>query len=131
MLAPRQRDPNTPFALGDEPRSWGQLLADATILARGLPSGSENIQTYAKLSLRINCMSRSKALFGEAVGNGCPAADSPGSDADLLGRGVSLPAADESGVPVSGSSGIEGAVVVDGMSAGAAACGKELRSGRG
>src|SRR4051812_42791250 len=40
MLAPRQRDPNTPFALGDEPRSWGQLLADAARLARGLPAGA-------------------------------------------------------------------------------------------
>ena len=40
MLAPRQRDPNTPFALGDEPRSWGQLLADAAVLARGLPAGA-------------------------------------------------------------------------------------------
>jgi acyl-coenzyme A synthetase/AMP-(fatty) acid ligase len=39
MLAPRQRDPNTPFALGDEPRSWGQLLADAALLARDLPAG--------------------------------------------------------------------------------------------
>jgi acyl-coenzyme A synthetase/AMP-(fatty) acid ligase len=39
MLAPRQRDPNTPFALGNEPRSWGQLLADAALLARGLPAG--------------------------------------------------------------------------------------------
>ena len=40
MLAPRQRDPNTPFALGDEPRSWGQLLADAALLARDLPAGA-------------------------------------------------------------------------------------------
>src|SRR6266498_587906 len=42
MLAPRQRDPNTPFALGDEPRSWGQLLADAARLARGLPAGARD-----------------------------------------------------------------------------------------
>ena len=39
MLAPRQRDPNTPFALGDEPRSWGQLLADAALLARDAAGG--------------------------------------------------------------------------------------------
>jgi acyl-coenzyme A synthetase/AMP-(fatty) acid ligase len=41
MLAPRPRDLNTPFALGDEPRSWGQLLADAAVLARALPAGAE------------------------------------------------------------------------------------------
>src|SRR5437764_15185900 len=52
MLAPRQRDPNTPFALGDgsgeggdaregrDARSWGQLLADAAQLARALPTGA-------------------------------------------------------------------------------------------
>ncbi|HXU06608.1 MAG TPA: AMP-binding protein [Polyangia bacterium] len=38
MLAPRERDPGSPFALGDEPRSWGELLADAARLARGLPA---------------------------------------------------------------------------------------------
>jgi hypothetical protein len=58
------------------------------------------------------------------------AADSLSSVADLLAPGVSLPAADESGVIVSGSSDIEGSLVVDGVPAGAAACGKELRDGR-
>src|SRR3954468_4041512 len=47
MLAPRQRDLNTPFALGDEPRSWGQLLADATALARGLPAVAADEVTVA------------------------------------------------------------------------------------
>jgi acyl-coenzyme A synthetase/AMP-(fatty) acid ligase len=37
MLAPRQRDPEAPFALGDEPRSWRDLLADAAALAAALP----------------------------------------------------------------------------------------------
>jgi acyl-CoA synthetase (AMP-forming)/AMP-acid ligase II len=36
LLAPRQRDPDTPFALGDVPRSWRDLLADAGALGRGL-----------------------------------------------------------------------------------------------
>jgi len=36
-LAPAQRDPASSFALGDEPRSWGDLLADAAGLARALP----------------------------------------------------------------------------------------------
>lgn len=43
MLAPRQRDLNTPFALGDEPRSWGQLLGDAAVLARTLPAGAGEV----------------------------------------------------------------------------------------
>jgi acyl-coenzyme A synthetase/AMP-(fatty) acid ligase len=36
LLAPRQRDPDSPFALGDEPRTWQDLLADAGALARGI-----------------------------------------------------------------------------------------------
>ena len=40
MLAPLARDPRTPFALGDEPRSWGDLLADAAVLARALPAAA-------------------------------------------------------------------------------------------
>jgi len=40
VLAPRQRDPDAPFALGEEPRSWGELLADAAALARALPTDS-------------------------------------------------------------------------------------------
>jgi acyl-coenzyme A synthetase/AMP-(fatty) acid ligase len=38
MLAPRARDADSAFALGDEPRSWGDLLADAAVLARALPA---------------------------------------------------------------------------------------------
>ena len=37
MLAPRERDPDAPFALGDEPRSWRDLLADVAVLAESLP----------------------------------------------------------------------------------------------
>ncbi len=37
MLAPRERAPDAPFALGDEPRSWRDLLADAAVLAESLP----------------------------------------------------------------------------------------------
>src|SRR5216110_607050 len=36
ILAPRERDPAAPFALGDLPRTWGDLLADAAVLARAL-----------------------------------------------------------------------------------------------
>lgn len=38
-LAPRQRDREAPFALGDVPRSWGDLLSDAATLAAALPPG--------------------------------------------------------------------------------------------
>jgi len=38
ILGPRQRDPDTPFALGDEARAWGDFLADAAALARALPT---------------------------------------------------------------------------------------------
>ena len=58
------------------------------------------------------------------------AADSLSSVADLLAPGVSLPAADEPGIIASGSSDVKGSLVVDGVPAGAAACGKELRDGR-
>jgi acyl-coenzyme A synthetase/AMP-(fatty) acid ligase len=37
-MAPRERDRDAPFALGDEPRSWGELLADAAALAPTLPA---------------------------------------------------------------------------------------------
>ena len=37
MLAPRERPPDAPFALGDEPRSWRDLLADVAVLAESLP----------------------------------------------------------------------------------------------
>ena len=37
MLAPRERPPDSPFALGDEPRSWRDLLADVAVLAETLP----------------------------------------------------------------------------------------------
>jgi len=38
LLAPRPREAGSPFALGDEPRSWGELLADAGRLAGALPA---------------------------------------------------------------------------------------------
>lgn len=37
MLTPRPRDPDSPFALGDEPRSWRDLLTDVAVLAESLP----------------------------------------------------------------------------------------------
>jgi acyl-coenzyme A synthetase/AMP-(fatty) acid ligase len=37
LLTPRPRDPDSPFALGDEPRSWRDLLADVAVLAESLP----------------------------------------------------------------------------------------------
>jgi acyl-coenzyme A synthetase/AMP-(fatty) acid ligase len=40
VLAPHPRDPDAPFALGDEPRTWRDLLADAAALAATLPSDS-------------------------------------------------------------------------------------------
>jgi len=36
MHVPRPRDPDTPFALGEAPRSWRDFLADADALARSL-----------------------------------------------------------------------------------------------
>src|SRR5436190_1103144 len=36
ILAPRERDPNAPFALGDLPRTWRDLLIDAAAVASGL-----------------------------------------------------------------------------------------------
>jgi 3-hydroxymyristoyl/3-hydroxydecanoyl-(acyl carrier protein) dehydratase len=36
-LAPRQREPDSPFALGEAPRSWRDLLSDAARLAAALP----------------------------------------------------------------------------------------------
>src|SRR4051794_15457599 len=39
MLAPRERDPDAPFALGDSPRTWRDLLGDAAVLAAALPRG--------------------------------------------------------------------------------------------
>lgn len=36
MLAPRQREPDAPFALGEAARSWRDLLADAEALSRSL-----------------------------------------------------------------------------------------------
>jgi acyl-coenzyme A synthetase/AMP-(fatty) acid ligase len=38
LLAPRARDAGSAFALGDEPRTWGDLRADAAALARALPA---------------------------------------------------------------------------------------------
>jgi acyl-coenzyme A synthetase/AMP-(fatty) acid ligase len=35
-LAPVEREPGTPFAVGASPRAWGDLLADAASIARGL-----------------------------------------------------------------------------------------------
>jgi acyl-coenzyme A synthetase/AMP-(fatty) acid ligase len=39
-LAPAPRDPDSPFALGDEPRSWADYLSDAAILAAAIPGGA-------------------------------------------------------------------------------------------
>jgi len=36
MLAPRTREPDSPFALGEPVRSWRDLLGDAAALARSL-----------------------------------------------------------------------------------------------
>jgi acyl-coenzyme A synthetase/AMP-(fatty) acid ligase len=36
-LAPRERDRDTPFALGEFPRTWGDLLDDVAAVARRLP----------------------------------------------------------------------------------------------
>ena len=39
-LAPAPRDPDSPFALGDEPRSWRDFLSDAAALATAIPDGA-------------------------------------------------------------------------------------------
>jgi len=39
-LVPAPRAPDAPFALGDEPRSWRDLLADAGALAAALPAAA-------------------------------------------------------------------------------------------
>jgi acyl-CoA synthetase (AMP-forming)/AMP-acid ligase II len=40
VLGPAQRAPDSPFALGDEPRSWADLLSDAAALATAIPEGA-------------------------------------------------------------------------------------------
>jgi len=36
ILAPLERDPKTPFALGETPRAWGEFLTDAASVALAL-----------------------------------------------------------------------------------------------
>src|SRR3954467_13609702 len=38
MLAPRQRHPDAPFALGDQARSWRDLMSDTAVLSAALPA---------------------------------------------------------------------------------------------
>ena len=54
MLAPRQRDPDSPFALGDEPRAWRHLLSDAAALA-GRLSADAGAETMVACGDRYLC----------------------------------------------------------------------------
>jgi acyl-coenzyme A synthetase/AMP-(fatty) acid ligase len=93
MLAPRQRDPNTVFALGDEPRdvrTWGQLLADATLLARGLPPGAAD-EVMVACADRYTCAAALLAVWQSGRSGALP----PNSRQETIDRlcaerGISL-----------------------------------------
>jgi hypothetical protein len=127
----------------EDPACRSELESESVSSARsalaelGAPDGggdcAEPDETAAAASSPVPARSEagcSPSREGSTCEPATTAADSLGSVGDPLAPGVSLPGADESGVIVSGSWDIEGSLVVDGVPAGAAACGKELRDGR-
>ena len=56
-FGPRPRTPSAPFALGETPRAWGDLLADAAALARRLPAGGGGATGTAG-ALMVACADR-------------------------------------------------------------------------
>ncbi|HEX3694681.1 MAG TPA: AMP-binding protein [Polyangia bacterium] len=54
-LGPRSRPPGAPCALGETPRTWGDLLADAAAIGRRLPGGDG---AGAEPALMVACTDR-------------------------------------------------------------------------
>ncbi|HEY7372185.1 MAG TPA: AMP-binding protein [Polyangia bacterium] len=112
MLAPRQRDPDSPFALGDEPRAWRHLLADAAALARALPAHAA-AETMVACGDRYLCAVALLAVWRTGGIAALPPNSRPETiDRLCAERGVSLILHDGGG---------EGGVDVRGRLAGAAA----------
>src|SRR4051794_19226196 len=72
ILAPRERHPEAPFALGEVPRTWGDLLADAAVLARALPAAigagaQAQAQAQAPAQAQAQAQAQAHRIDGELM----------------------------------------------------------------